>query len=219
LGHWRFDNTSLSGDEGQVPNITPYPATAASWSSNAVFVNTNSVLRYGEIESNGRPNLNCRNGTVRFWFKPNWSSVNIGGTGTRNYARWIELGGYSDTATLGLWQLAVGDTNGNSIAFTTHSNGVAETYWLAPVALVSNRWYQIALPYSPSNVALYLNGQPTTNSLVQSFKDRPWVVATVEKLNTWGGGIYNWPPPEIRVAGFRVGNDWGGGQQVHGQFD
>lgn len=220
LGHWRFDDVSLAGDDGQLPdpakkyNVVP----VASWSGGALYMQATSLLRYRETETNGRPNLNCRNGTVRFWFKPDWSSVTAGGSGPQNHARLIELGGFAYDAAIGQWVLQL-DPGGTNIYFGSQSNGVAAAYWRAPVSLVAGHWYQIALSYSPSNTALFLNGQLQTNAAVSSWEDRPSVIATSATLNTVGGGIYDYPSASIRATGFRIGNDWGDGQQAQGQFE
>ncbi len=218
LGHWRFDDVTLAGDEGQLPadtyNVVP---PVASWSSNALYVQTNSQILYREIETNGRPNINLRSGTVRFWFKPDWSSATAGGSGPQNYARLIEVGTYSGDATIGWWGLGF-DLGGDTLSFTSHSNGVYRPYWDAPVSLVSNRWHQFTLSYSPSNTALFLNGQMLYNDAIARANDRPVLYATKEKLNTSGGGIYNYPAASIRANGFRVGNS-GYYEQAKGQFE
>ncbi len=219
LGHWRFDDVTLAGDEGQLPadtyNVVP---PVASWSGSALWMNTNSQILYREIETNGRPNINLRNGTVRFWFRPDWSSASAGGTGPLNDARLIELGTFDFFAAIGWWVLGF-DLGGNTLSFASHSNGVRREYWAAPVSLVSNRWHQFTLSYSPSNTALFLNGQLLYNDTIARENDRPIIMATGEKLNTSGGGIYNYPSAAVRANGFRFGNADGGLQQAKGQFE
>ena len=44
-------------------------------------------------------NFNCRHGTVRFWFRPRWSSANVpGGTGPQTFSRLFEVGRYEAEA-------------------------------------------------------------------------------------------------------------------------
>jgi hypothetical protein len=185
-----------------------------------VFVSSTSQLRYREIESNGRPNINCRNGTVRFWFKPNWSSTNAGGAGPgASFARLIELGGWTADASRGHWQVQFNGPGATNLSVFSQSNGVSQAYWAVPCGFTAGRWYQFALAYSPSNVALYMNGQLMTNSAMETGDDRPAVAATGERINTAGGGIYNYPPPDVRALGFGLGNAADGGEQANAQFE
>jgi hypothetical protein len=41
---------------------------------------TSQRLAYRLVEPNGRTNLSLAYGAIRFWFKPNWTSVGNGGT-------------------------------------------------------------------------------------------------------------------------------------------
>jgi len=53
--------------------------TNADWSGTSVLVSgAGNQLAY-QGEWNGLTNFDCANGTVRFWFKPHWTSTNLGG--------------------------------------------------------------------------------------------------------------------------------------------
>src|SRR5271157_1856031 len=104
--------------------------------------------------------MNCRIGTIRFWFKPHWSSnPNTGGTG--GYAKLFAV---SDPNSANYWNLQFA-TNGCSLTFgaQTNSNGFIN-YFAVPCCLVANVWYQFALTYSPTNIAFYTNGILTATS-------------------------------------------------------
>ncbi len=221
LGYWRFNSASLVGEQGQLPTLASSTPTNGSWSGTSVSVASISPvsrLRYREIEPGGRPNINCRNGTIRFWFRPNWTSANLGGTGPQNDARLVELGGYSADGMLGWWTLAL-NPSGTNLGFTTHSNGVMYSYWSAPIGWTAGQWYQIALSYSPTNTALFINGTLTTNLAAHSETDRPYVAVNHEYLNTAASGIYSYPSASLRAVGIRIGNDYGDVQQAKGDFD
>jgi alpha-tubulin suppressor-like RCC1 family protein len=198
LGYWRFDTANLPGDQGQLPIYTNGLNLVASWNTNAVEIttNANAGLVYRETETNGTPNINCRNGTIRFWFKPNWSSTNQeGGTGPQTWARLIELGYYTETS-LGQWVLAF-NPEGTQLILSGASDGQATNYLTADVSFASNEWHQIVLTYTPTNSALYLDGQLATN----------------------GTGSVLYPEAGLRHQGFRIGNDSTYTTSINGQFD
>src|SRR5205814_575089 len=97
LGLWRFDDTNWFGDGGITPLTQTNLQLAAGRRINAVQNNGNAVVKlsYREIETNGWANINCRQGTVRFWFRPSWDSTTSGGTGPQADGRFIELGNES----------------------------------------------------------------------------------------------------------------------------
>ena len=94
------------------------------------------------------------------------------------------------------------------------------TYFSAPISWTSYQWYQLALAYSPSNIAFYTNGQ-----LAAVADGRPFIPGGITSLynvtnmmNSAGSGIYNYPPESVRLLGFKIGND-GSGAQPSGQFE
>ncbi len=78
LARWHFDTNSWVGEQGQMPlTASTNLQSVADWSTNAVRINsTNSAsLKYRDYEANGNANINLRNGSVSFWFSPDWSSA------------------------------------------------------------------------------------------------------------------------------------------------
>jgi alpha-tubulin suppressor-like RCC1 family protein len=198
LGRWRFNTGTLLGEEGQIPTATNGVAILPGWSGNIVSVPPNQLagLRYRTVETNGHANINCRYGTVRFWFRPKWTGTNLGGTGPTTNSTLVGIGCYSSDATYGLWQVGL-NAAGTKIEFITQSNGVSVSYLSPTVYWMSNYWYQVALTYSPSNTSLYTNGI----------------------LAGTGGGIQNFPSAAVRAAGFTLGRDCDGARQANGAFD
>ena len=47
------------------------------WNTNAVLIDSPNAafLKYRDVEAGVRANINLPNGTIRFWFKPRWSST------------------------------------------------------------------------------------------------------------------------------------------------
>ena len=203
LGHWRFDNTnSWVGEQGQTPIVATGISGVASWYgfTNAVRVNSPNpaALCYREVEPGaGIANINLRCGTVRFWFKPDWSSTTTNGSGPGSTARLIEMG--QQTTGHYCWALLI---NSSGTQISSCSAVPAQPNLYAPINWVSNQWHQVALTYYPSNsflcASLYVDGQP---------------------IATTGLGLTNYPNASDRSNGFRVGSDQNGNNQARGVFE
>jgi alpha-tubulin suppressor-like RCC1 family protein len=199
VGHWTFNDTNTwIGEEGQLPLLTSNVAGASSWSSNAVLVDSASPARivYNVVETNGNANINCQTGSVLFWFKPDWSSANTGGNGPGTCGRLIEIGDYNPAFTNGWWALYL-SPDGTQLLFGTSTNGGGMTNLNASISWYSNEWYQIALTYSPTGSALYVDGRLLTN----------------------GSGVTCFPNADEQTNGFRIGSDQDGNNQAGGAFD
>lgn len=200
LGYWRFDNTNTwEGETGQLPLTTNNLVGVRSWSTNAVLIDSTNpaILCYRDAEANGHANINLRSGTVRFWFKPDWSSADQGGTGPQNSGRLIEVGDYHPEFTNGWWALFL-NSGGTQLTFGSSTNGAGNTSFSANISWAFKHWHQIALTYSPTNAVLYFDGQAAAT-------------------NDTGPNYY--PNLEVRANGFRIGSDAGGGNQARGVFE
>src|SRR5208282_5403395 len=199
LGHWTFNDTNTwIGNKGQLPLLATNVAGVSSWSSNAVLVDSSSPagIVYNVLETNGNTNINCRTGSVLFWFKPDWSSTNTGGNGPGTCGRLIEIGDYNPAFTNGWWGLYL-NPGGTQLLFGTSTNGGGMTNLTASVSWHSNEWHQIALTYSPTGSALYVDGRLLTN----------------------GSGVTCFPNADEQTSGFRIGSDRDGNNQAGGAFD
>ncbi len=198
LDYWTFDDTNWLSGHGFPPKAFYGIQSVPGWSSNALqIIGTNALLQYHEIETNGLTNIVCPNGTIWLWFLPNWASTNSGGTGPGAYGRLLEMGVYTTNASYGWWSLYM-DPSGTAIFFSAQTNGVGATYLNASVQWASNHWHFVALTYSPSNSALYVDGQLATN----------------------GSGVVYYPSAAVRATnGFSIGSDTSGLNLAQGQFD
>ena len=199
LGYWPFDNTNTwTGNAGQLPLAASNVVGVASWDTNAVLMDSTNpaILCYRDMETNGNANINLRCGTVQFWFKPDWAGTNLGGGGPGTAGRLIEVGSYNPAFTNGWWSLYT-STNGSQLLFGSSTNGGGQTNLTAGIAWLSNQWHQVVLTYTPSNSALYVDGQPATN----------------------GAGSIYFPNLSERANGFRIGSDATGLNQARGAFD
>jgi len=197
--YWRFDNTnSWVGDAGQLPLLATNLVGVPSWDTNAVLIDSTNpaVLCYRDVEPNGHANINLRNGTVRFWFKPDWSSLYSGGVGLQTMSRLVEVGNYSPDFTNGWWALYL-NPDGTQLTFGSSTNGAGNTNLVGWVSWTYKSWHQMALTYSPTNAVLYCDG---------------WEIAE----NT---GTNYYPNSTEQSSGLRIGSDANGGYQAGGVFE
>ena len=200
LDSWSFDDTNTwASDFGYVPvSFTNLSASDLGEFWAMVVDSTNAAwARYNVLEADGTTNLTVDQGSVLFWFAPNWSGTNEGGAGPGEWGRLLEAGSYTPDASYGWWSVYV-DPDGVNLFFSAQTNGSpTATYLSAPIDWTTNRWHLIALTYSSTNSALYLDGVLLTN----------------------GPGLTVWPGPDVLSNGFWIGSDSNGLNQAHGMFD
>jgi hypothetical protein len=172
-----------------------------------------AYLVYRSIEASGTPNFVPWNGTIQFWFKPDWNSATFSdGTGPGTVARLFELGSPNSFSGwwwdwwsgwhyqfTGWWTLLI-SPDGTEMDFVTQTNGniTAITNLSTTIHWSSNDWHQIVLTFGPTNSALYLDGQAVVTN---------------------GAGVANFPDATNVAAGFDIGSDNSGNNQARGQFD
>ena len=189
LDSWSFsDHTNWTSDLGYPPVSFTNLNFAQLGDGASLVVDTNvpAWLQYNVYESDGTTNLTVDSGTVTFWFAPSsWSSTNAGGTGPGEYGRLFEVGSYTPDSSYGLWSIYVDDV-GQNIYFSAQTNDLSSsltTYLSAPISWTTNYFHFIALTYSPTNTALYLDGVLATN----------------------GPGVTVYPGPDVLANGFYSG--------------
>src|SRR6266567_8075406 len=184
LNSWTFGNTnSWPSDNGYAPVSFTNLASSKMGdigSFSLVLDNTNAAwLRFNLMETNGATNLTVDVGTLTMWFAPNWASAstNQNGTGPYAWGRLIEVGSYTTNANYGWWSLFVdgGGTNLYFCAQTNSGDGALTTYLSAPIDWATNVWHMLALTYSSTNTALYLDGQLSATGLAVSVFPGPAV--------------------------------------------
>ena len=157
LGFWNFGTANFANQNGAKPFFTNHAYASNTWSGSAVAMTSpSSYLAYDVAGPNGLANMYFANGTVRFWFQPAWNSGD-----TNNAPAFIRFLGSctnsSGASPTGLWMFGMMN-NGAYLRFVA-SNNVPQIISLgAEVTLVAGHWYQIAITYSPTNIAIYTNG-------------------------------------------------------------
>jgi hypothetical protein len=201
LGYWRFEDTNWLGDFGQSPKgFGNIECVALSPSNHVLKVDSPgpAVLIYRDVENTHKPNIDLQQGTIVFRFNPTWASSNAGGTGPGALGQLISVGEWTADASHGCWNLMI-NADGNSIVFQTQSNGIGQVNLSASVSFGSNEWHQLALTYSSSNCAFYIDSICVASSGV-------------------GVGLY--PEALVRALdGFCIGGSRTGAEQARGLFD
>jgi len=197
LDLWDFaDNTNWTTYLNYAPlsftNISSVPAGPGDAlvvdSTNAAWIN------YNVNEYNGWTNLTVDTGSLQMWVMPNWAGTNQGGAGPGTWGRLIEVGSYTTNSSVGWWSLHTDPAGANLYFSAQTNNGTGTNYLTAPIAWASNQWHLLALTYSPTNTALYLDGGLATN----------------------GPGMTVWPGSDVLANGFWIGSDSNGLSQFHG---
>ena len=202
LASWSFqDDTNWTSDSGAAPISFTNLNFSMLGNGASLVVDTNvpAWLRYRVYESDGTSNLTVNNGSVTFWVAPDWASTNLGGNGPNVYGRLIEVGQYTPGNTYGWWSIFV-DEGGNNLYFAAQTNDLSDsitTYFTAPISWKTNYFHFVAVTYSPTNTALYLDGAFVTNGL-------PMTV---------------YPGADVLTNGFEIGSDSNGVLQAHGYFN
>jgi hypothetical protein len=151
LGYWRFDAANFLSEQGQFPLSDNDISLVPSWSGMALNINSDpaSQITYWDVCTNGWANFNCRQGSLRFWFKPNWTGHPLAS------APLFYMGNANPASSH--WSLNVNAQG--QIVFSTASNHVSSTLLTsAPLPLDSSHWMQIVLDYGPDGSWLYANG-------------------------------------------------------------
>jgi hypothetical protein len=202
LDSWSFyDNTNWTSDKGYAPvSFTNLDSAQLGDGASLVVDSTSQAwLQYNVMETDGTTNLTVDSGTVAFWFAPNWSSTNQGGTGPGEYGRLLEVGGYTSDSSFGWWSIYVDDVGAN-LYFSAQTNDLSGTftnYICVPIAWTTNYFHSVVLTYSATNTALYLDGVLATN----------------------GPPLTVYPGPDVLANGFFIGSDSNGVYQAHGYFN
>jgi len=204
IASWSFhDPTNWTDDLGYAPVSFTNIGNSYLGNGSALVVDTNipAWLQFNVVENDGTTNLTVDSGTVTFWFGPNWSSANDtnGGFGPGEYGRLFEVGQYTDDSSYGWWSIFV-DGGGTNLYFAAQTNDLSSSmtvYLTTPIDWTTNYFHFVALTYSPTNTALYLDGVLATN----------------------GPGVTVYPGPDVLANGLDIGSDSNGVLQAHGLFN
>lgn len=201
LDEWHFNSYSLLTVHTSSPQAALGFTLAPDWNTNALrMVGTEfGLVQYPIVTTSGLTNLVCDFGSVRFWYRPLWSSAttSLNGTGPGTSARLLEVGLWTSSATYGWWCIYL-NPQGTNLSFGGQADHHSVTYARAPIEWQSNRWYQIAVAYSQSNSFIYVDG----------------------KLAAEGSGVTRFPNAAVQAqTGLNIGSTSLGEKLMQGDMD
>jgi len=209
IAYFPFNTSDFISAEGQLPTSVPGVAPArpvAGFSGNAMHVDDlNQLLRYEWTRADGAPNYSFRHGSVRMWFKLDWTPAANAMSGY--WSRLFDLGFFGSSqvalhfnAENPTFQFFQADSENHS--FTTYGD-------FSSLGVVAGEWHQIVVTYSPTAQKLYLDGVLIANTVTWN----NGVVATPGST-TWS---YSPKAADFANFGLKFGSD--GGQPLRGALD
>jgi hypothetical protein len=198
LASFRFDRTNVLSD----PNpglLLQDAALVESWSGYALSMEGLAPKLFGlpAVDPDGRANLASTTGTIRFWFRPSWSSATVGGNGPGGPACLFEVGAWAGNRSVGWWSLQFSQA-GDAISFLAGSQGECLEILRAGIGWQAGEWHQVAFSYSPAGSWLFLDGQVAAEG-------RPVALVPLDQFR----GVF----------GFSLGSDAQGSSLAQGHLD
>ncbi|NBQ25353.1 MAG: LamG domain-containing protein, partial [Verrucomicrobia bacterium] len=101
-----------------------------------------------------------RQGTIRFWYQPTWTSLALLGEGPQEFGHFLEWVLPESTSSSGRWSLQVNPFM-DLVQLQYQGSQSANEPWLlnAPIAFEAGTWYQIALTYDTEWIQIHIDGE------------------------------------------------------------
>ncbi len=205
LGHWSLNDTNWLSDAGDPPLIARDLEIANSFDGNGIhFANTNNraVLRIRERQVAGTGyNFDLTNGSIRFFYRPNWTGQAHNGTGPGSEITLLAIGDY--TSPSGGLQIDI-DQSGNTLGVLMGDGKSVQKYY-ATVHLYSNTWYHFGIHISSPPVASSYRLRVTQfeTTVLDQTSTSPWLL----------------PTSAARLNGLSFGSCLDGSQPAKGSID
>ena len=193
LAIWKFDDSGLTppfnGDGNQHPQSYVGLTAPGSWTNTAVQfglnggdVTTHQLTYHVHETSPYLVNVGPQSGSVRFWFRPNWTSRVLGVMGNSQLTSEARLFTVAtkQTATpyAGYWSMGVvpsgSSTQADNLQFDAqYPNSSTTTNISVPIAWQWNEWHQVVLAWglglnNTNSVSLYLDGELAAQAVNQT---------------------------------------------------
>ena len=159
LGIWGFNETFIPMMPSRVALGAESAQMAESWSGLALTRDAFTLSPVAVPVTDPfyrKRNFTTSVGTLRFWFRPEWSGVNAGGLGPRGFARLLELVTLSGKEPETLWSLYF-SPEGDVIYLSGMGVGGATDFLKAEVKMTANRWHLISLNYDEKQTTLMVD--------------------------------------------------------------
>lgn len=156
LSRWTLDTPTTTTETGAKPRrpkpASPVDGLAASAVRFASRDESNP-LAFPTQDDNGRPLVALAQGTLRFLYRPAWSTAQ-GGPGEEAVLLQIGRKGRDD-----YWAVRIPAT-GRELQFVQFAGNEEYLAAQAPLTFSSNQWVFIALTYGPAGCRFFTNGIP-----------------------------------------------------------
>jgi len=200
LSSWRFDepyallNEEVSGKQGNLDRSI----WMESWSGYALN-RQGQVLKPVALPMATAEHWNVapQEGTIRFWFNPDWSSSRSSlGDGPGHYARLMELASGEKKEVLIWWSLYIAP-DGNSLFFSGPGADGPMDYLQGDIDWQAGEWHMVSVSYGPQESVLMVDGA----------------------LVAMGEGFPGVPLPLVEQTTLVMGTDVAGHSSAGGQFE
>ncbi len=156
LSRWTLDTPASTTDTDVKPRRPKPASTVDGLAAGAIRFTAetgSSPLAFPTQDADGRPLISLAQGTVRFLYRPAWSTAQ-GGPGQE--AALLQLGrkGQDD-----YWAVRI-PPNGRELQFVQFAGNEEYLAARAPLTFSSNQWVPIALTYGPAGCRFFTNGIP-----------------------------------------------------------
>ncbi len=162
LALFTFDEAQLRGNRNQKPIVKGLASQVPGWKGYGVQLSTANMegFAYADVEQDGLPNINVRQGSVRFWFRPDWSS----GQGPDTEVPIIEMGAKSEDRRHGWWSMHF-HQKGRRIRLQVQGRGRTFTGFNHPIEWTAGEWHHVVATYSIGGSELWIDGVQVATGL------------------------------------------------------
>lgn len=116
------------------------------------------------LRQDGKPNFNLDRGTIRFWYRPNFTTSQGQQGPLQSHPRLLELASSSGSQAEVWWALYL-DTAGSTVYLSGLGQQGATDLLQATVQWAAGDWHMLALSYTPTNTSLVIDGVTAATGL------------------------------------------------------
>lgn len=170
---------------------------AESWSGYALNRRGVSVSPWliPALDASARPNIGVGEGTIRFWFRPDWTSAQLSGDGPGHWVRLLEAATIDGNLAI-RWSIYT-SPDGSTLYWSRQGANGPQDVLSCGVEWAAGDWHLVALTYTATNTALFLDAE----------------------LAASGAGLPAVPTNALPLSVLALGSGIDGTQTAEGQFE